>query len=748
MENILVFVHYNGRWNQNMEYIDFEPIGIVVNTACDYNNFQEILYKQLQINHMSTLLEIKYQVRSNYPPLKISDNVNLSFYLELKKNESDCMKYPLCISTTTSQKEVSFLDSTFTLSNADIPHSEYASKSTFEIGSTSDKQGEIPDLIHYAKMISKNTMQIEDEVQSNFKEDIIITDPRQKEIKEGQIYKDKEVLKTVLSFYAINNHFQFKVQRSCDRQYTLNCLDSKCTWQLKASRKGKSQMFMIRKLNVNHICSLFERTQDQRQATANIIADCIKSKFVDLKSVYKPADIRRDMKELYGINIGYTKAWRSKEIAEEKVRGNPADSFNLITSYLYMITLTNPGSAIEMEVKEDNTFLYVFMALNASIKGWEFCIPVIIVDGTFLTSAYGGTLLTASSQDGNGKIFPLAFCIVDSENNESWEWFMERIRDAFQMRNDMCIVSDRHDSIVKATEKVFPEASHTVCTYHLYNNMKKHFKKSATEAREAYFGAAKAYTTKSFDYYMKEIDKINKKLRPYLKDVGYKKWTRAHCGKNRHGTMTTNIAESLNAKIQAAKDLPITTLLEYLRSLVQEWSYSNRFLARSTFTALSKRGEDILNDNYIQSLRLVVSNSTDTLKSVIDQTTTFIVDLEDKTCTCRKFQLDGIPCPHAMAILKEMNQEPYKFCSRYYKKETLLKTYEATVYPIEDQKMWAIPEEVTEMIVETPLGRTKSGRPKKRRFKSISENSNNGRCSRCKLYGHNRKTCRNMPKTK
>ncbi|XP_050217734.1 uncharacterized protein LOC126668589 [Mercurialis annua] len=233
------------------------------------------------------------------------------------------------------------------------------------------------------------------------------------------------------------------------------------------------------------------------------------------------------------------------------------------------------------------------------------------------------------------------------------------------------------------------------------------------------------------DYFMKKIDKIDKKLRPYLNDVGYSKWTRAHCGNNRHATMTTNIVESLNSKIQAAKDLPITTLLEYLRS---------------TFTSLSKRGEDILNANYIQSLRLVVSNSTDYLKSVLDQTTTFIVDLKDRTCTCRRFQLDGIPCPHAMAILREINQEPYKFCSSYYKKETLLKTYEETVYPIEDQKMWTIPEEVAEMIVAILIGRTKSGRPKKSRYKSKSEISNHNKCSRCKLYGHNRKTCRSMPK--
>ena len=67
-------------------------------------------------------------------------------------------------------------------------------------------------------------------------------------------------------------------------------------------------------------------------------------------------------------------------------------------------------------------FKFCFMAFGASIEGWKYCRPIISVDGTFLKCKFGGILLTASSQDGNNQIFPLAFAIVDSENDVSWTW--------------------------------------------------------------------------------------------------------------------------------------------------------------------------------------------------------------------------------------------------------------------------------------------------------------------------------------
>ena len=58
-----------------------------------------------------------------------------------------------------------------------------------------------------------------------------------------------------------------------------------------------------------------------------------------------------------------------------------------------MIQETNPGSIFKLKTNEDNTFLYLFMALHASIKGWQHCLSVIVIDGTFLKSKFEGTLL-------------------------------------------------------------------------------------------------------------------------------------------------------------------------------------------------------------------------------------------------------------------------------------------------------------------------------------------------------------------
>ena len=112
-----------------------------------------------------------------------------------------------------------------------------------------------------------------------------------------------------------------------------------------------------------------------------------------------------------------------------------------------------------------------------------------------------------------------------------------------------------------------------------------------------------------FESNISEIKKLDIRVHKYLEDIGYDKWTKLHSTSKRYRTMTTNIAESMNAAINSARELPITTLLEYLRALVQEWNANNQMIARATFTKLSKRAEDILNDNYIKSHKIKVRKS-------------------------------------------------------------------------------------------------------------------------------------------
>ncbi|PON58068.1 Zinc finger, PMZ-type [Trema orientale] len=209
--------------------------------------------------------------------------------------------------------------------------------------------------------------------------------------------------------------------------------------------------------------------------------------------------------------------------------------------------------------------------------------------------------------------------------------------------------------------------------------------------------------------------------------------------------MTSNIAESMNAANNAARHLLVTPLVECLRSLTQNWSWKHKSEALALGTKLATKPNKILTQNYVESTRMKVQQASEIIFKAIEGTNSFEVNLEEKTCSCNRFQMDELPCSHAMAVFAKKHLSSYDYCSKYYKKETMLATYEGTVHPVGNPKEWTIPNSISEIKLKTPKGKRKAGRPKKKRIPSAGEPKAKTRCGRCKEYGHNRVTCRNPP---
>ncbi|XP_016540835.1 uncharacterized protein LOC107841423 [Capsicum annuum] len=245
-----------------------------------------------------------------------------------------------------------------------------------------------------------------------------------------------------------------------------------------------------------------------------------------------------EIRNLYGIRISYKKAYSAKEIALELVRGSLRESYAKLPAYLYIVNTINPGSFTRLHKMEDNHFLYAFVALSTSIRGWRYCMPTIVVDRNFLKSAYKEKILFSSVLDAAGYILPLAYVVVDYENDSSWEWFFHMFNTAFGEREGMCIVSNRHDSILKAAALVYPNVAHCICIYHLWNNIKGRFKKNQKQLKGIFFTMARTYIKADFDRHMEDINKINNRVKEYLFDIGYEKWSIAHAHVNRSMFMT------------------------------------------------------------------------------------------------------------------------------------------------------------------------------------------------------------------
>lgn len=238
----------------------------------------------------------------------------------------------------------------------------------------------------------------------------------------------------------------------------LKCCSPSCPWRVYAVKLKDTEVFEIRKVVSEHLCSVEERGGYQSQATTSVIGELMRSKFGGASGGPKPREIRQMMRGDHDVNISYWKAWRSRDVAIDKAKGTTQTSYTQLPDYLQKLVAANPGTLTELYTEPveggGERFKYMFVALGASIQGYEFMRKVVVIDGTHLKGKYAGCLLTASAQDGNYQIFPLAFAIVDSENDLSWEWFFQKLSAFVEGDESLVFVSDRHASIYKGLSKV------------------------------------------------------------------------------------------------------------------------------------------------------------------------------------------------------------------------------------------------------------------------------------------------------
>lgn len=203
---------------------------------------------------------------------------------------------------------------------------------------------------------------------------------------------------------------------------------------------------------------LFRPAGYEQQATHNVIGEMIKSRFVGNGNGPRPNEIVQVMRGDYNISISYWKAWRSREVAQEYAKGSAGASYKMLPDYLNKLVLANPGTVTELHTVYDggigHRFKYMFLAMGASISGYQHMRPVIIIDGAHLNGKYAGCLLTASAEDGNYQVFPLAIGIVDGENDSAWEWFLKMLSQFIPNNDNVVFISDRHSSIYHGISKV------------------------------------------------------------------------------------------------------------------------------------------------------------------------------------------------------------------------------------------------------------------------------------------------------
>ncbi|KAG5610938.1 hypothetical protein H5410_022219 [Solanum commersonii] len=235
--------------------------------------------------------------------------------------------------------------------------------------------------------------------------------------------------------------------------------------------------------------------------------------------------------------------------------------------------------------------------------------------------------------------------------------------------------------------------------------------------------AAKAYNINVFSDHFNLIRDLVPQVATHLERVGFHRWSRAFFPKNRYNIMTTNIAESVNSMFLDERECPITALFDAINRRFAEKFHERRMKFINAPTIFVPSIEKDIAKNINLGNKLLVHQTANYKYIVTSHDEVATVDLLVKFCTCKVFDIDKVPCPHAMTALRcqygdDYGRRIYEYSSSYYKVEVYVIAYVKEIKP----------------------ARLEEG-PKKTKGIGESFSTKKNKCSLCKRIGHKRTTC-------
>lgn len=568
----------------------------------------------------------------------------------------------------------------------------------------------------------------------------------------GQEFPDVKSCRRALRDTAIALHFEMQTIKSDKTRFTAKCASDGCPWRIHAAKLPGVPTFTIRTIHEAHTCGGIAHLGHQ-QASVQWVANSVEQRLRENPN-YKPKEILEEIHRVHGITLSYKQAWRGKERIMAAMRGSFEEGYRLLPQYCDQVKRTNPGSIASVYGNPtDNCFQRLFISFQASIYGFlNACRPLLGLDRTFLKSKYLGTLLFATGFDGDGALFPLAFGVVDEENDENWMWFLSELHNLLEVNTEnmprLTILSDRQKGIVDGVEANFPTAFHGFCMRHLSDSFRKEF--NNTMLVNLLWEAAHALTVIEFEAKILEIEEISQDAAYWIRRIPPRLWATAYFEGTRFGHLTANIVESLNTWILEASGLPIIQMMECIRRQLMTWFNERRETSMQWTSILVPSAERRVAEALERARTYQVLRANEAEFEVISHEGTNIVDIRNRCCLCRGWQLYGLPCAHAVAALLSCRQNVHRFTESCFTVATYRKTYSQTIHPIPDKTLWKELSEgdpngskSVEILINPPKSLRPPGRPRKKRVRA----EDRGRvkrvvhCSRCNQTGHFRTTC-------
>ncbi|XP_058746445.1 uncharacterized protein LOC131619357 [Vicia villosa] len=458
----------------------------------------------------------------------------------------------------------------------------------------------------------------------------------------------------------------------------------------------------------------------------------------------------------WGVKLSSDQAYMAKRKAMELIHGAGREQFTHLRRYAKELLKSNPNSTVKIQcaVSEGGpVFERIYVCLEACKAAFATtCRPLIGLDACFLKGDFGGQLISAVGKDGNNKMMPIAYVVVEAETKDSWQWFIKLLLEDLQSIHHKVygFISDQQKGLVPAILETSQHVEHRLCVKHLYGNWRKKY--PGLEMKEALWRAARATTIPGWERAMNHMKELNAKAWKDMMDVPAACWSRSHFKTDTHSDLqVNNMCEAFSRAILEYMDKPIITLLEGIKHYLTLRITTQKETLGRVKGIITPKIQQVLEKTKREAEGWSATWHSDddfSLFGVPNGVETYAMNLLQKKCGCRKWDLTGIPCCHAIACIWFNQKEPEEYVSSCYRRSIVMATYSHINLPKNGPQLWASDRNEP---IQPPIMRRAIGRLKKNRNKTNDETRSTHtlprkhqtvKCQNCGNMGHNKRTCK------
>ncbi|KAF0932675.1 hypothetical protein E2562_011973 [Oryza meyeriana var. granulata] len=560
----------------------------------------------------------------------------------------------------------------------------------------------------------------------------------------GMKFSCKKHFKKAITTYALAERKVINFIKNDPKRVRAKCDWPSCPWVCLLSKNSRTDSWQIATLENFHACP---SRRDNKLVTSSRIAEKY-GKFIVANPSWSLAHMKATVQEEMFADASISKLKRAKSIAMKKAMDVTKWQYQKLYNYQLELLKSNPGSTVVVNREVDvdpPVFKRIYMCLDACKKGFlAGCRKVIGLNGCFFKGVANGELLCAIGRDANNQMYPIAWAVVHKENNEEWDWFCGLLCSDLQVGDGSgwVFISYQQKEIINAVEKWAPQAEHRICARHIYANWKRHF--NDKEHRKKFWKCAKAPCRMLFNLARAKLVQRTTAGAQTILNTHPQHWSRAWFRFGSNCDLVDNsMCESFTRWILEARFFPIITMLETIRRKVMVRIHDQRTISGRWTTSICPSILKKMNVYITESAFChAICNGADSFE-VKHHDNRFTVHLDKKECSCRYWQLSGLPCPHAISCIFFKTNSLDEYIAECYSVKEFKKIYSHCLEPVEGMSSW--PEDGREPLnapgyIKMPgEARREPNEPAK--ATKMSKIGTIIRCRKCKQIGHNKSTC-------